>query len=105
MKKEVSKYNAEEIAIFYRDYPDKGEALELLCDMTGYSVLVVREILRYKGLLKPSELDALPGMDLYEQISFLLSLRYKKERIMRYLGCSSDVVCYVRKREIEAVNE
>lgn len=103
--KRPSNYTSEDIAIFYRDYPNKKEALNMLCDMTGYPGIVIREILRFKGHIKPAPEDVLPNMGRYEQIVWLWEHRYSIKETARYLGIAEATVGAVRRRERMCANE
>lgn len=103
--KRLSNYTSEDIAIFYRDYPDKAEAFDLLCDMTGYPGMVLREILRFKRVAEPAPEDVLPGMERYDQIIWLWEHGYSIAKSAGYLGIADKTVIAVRRRGRMCVNE
>lgn len=85
-------WNSREMAQYYEGKKDKKKARQSLCEITGYPMLVVREALRFEGLIRPSELDELPGLAVNERIMFLKEHGYSRTATANFLGMRYDVV-------------
>lgn len=100
----VTQYTRHEISMLYREAKDKDDCLDLLCDLTGYSMMTIMEILRFEGLVKDSEIEPIAGMELYDQVVYLWNKKWKNTRISRYLGCDMNVIYFVKRQERAAAN-
>ena len=97
MKDNRYRWNSFEMAKYYRKQLNKEQAMDRLVDITGYPMIVVREALRYEGIIRPSDLDVLPGMVQKEQILFLKRLGYSITRTSEFLGIRYGIVKEIRQ--------